>query len=64
MRAKTMESARVIPVIETKTICGAGTEKDPVRFIVRYWGLDGRLLAEADDEAKNDFVSPAFPNLR
>lgn len=64
MKSKPVETAKVIPVIETKTICGTGTEKDPVRFIVRYWDLDGNLLAEADDEAKDDFVSPAFQNLR
>lgn len=43
-----MESAKVILVIETKTVCGARTENDPMRVVTRYWDPNGKLLAEAD----------------
>ena len=64
MWAKTMESARVIPVIETKIIRGAGTEKDPVHFVTQYWDLRGNLLAETDgvkpqEESALNFVQTA-----
>lgn len=44
------DEAKVIKVIVTKSIKGAGIdEKDPVRFIYQYWSLKGKLLAERDD---------------
>ena len=49
MRARGTDSARVIQVIETKSIRGEGIEKDPVRTVIQYWDLKGNLLAEADN---------------
>lgn len=44
--ARGTDSAKVIRVIETKSIKGTGTEKDPVRVVTQYWSLNGKLLAE------------------
>ena len=39
-------------VIETKMLLrGRGTNLNPSRFVVEYWTLDGRRLAEADKYA-------------
>lgn len=43
------DSARVVQVIETISLKGAGTEADPVRYIKQYWTFDGELLAERED---------------
>lgn len=42
------DSAKVIKVIETKSLIGSGTENDPVRTIYQYWNLKGQLLAKFD----------------
>lgn len=42
------DEARVIQVIETKALRGAGTPDDLVRVVTQYWSLDGELLAESD----------------
>lgn len=42
------DSAKVIQVIVTESIKGAGTKEDPVRFIYQYWDFDGNLLAVQD----------------
>lgn len=60
VRAEGTKSAKVISVIETKAKRGLGTEKDPVREVTQYWGLDGKFLAESDIEhcyatIKHDF---------
>lgn len=47
-RPRGTDSARVIQVIETKALCGAGTEEDPCRWLTQYWSLEGELLAERD----------------
>ncbi len=47
-RPRGTDSARVIQVIETKALRGVGTEEDPVRMVIQYWGFDGTLLAEHD----------------
>ena len=44
------KQARVISVIETKSLRGLGTEKDPAREVTQYWDFDGNLLAEMDTE--------------
>ena len=42
-------SAKVIPVNETKITRGSGkSEDDIVRVITEYWTLEGRKLAEVD----------------
>lgn len=42
------DKAKVIKVIMTVSIKGAGTEKDPVRYVYQYWDFKGKLLAERD----------------
>ena len=42
------DKARVMQVIETQAIKGAGTEENPVRTIIQYWDFEGNLLAEHD----------------
>lgn len=44
--ARGTDTAKVVQVIETKAMCGAGTENDPVKEVVQYWTLDGQLLFE------------------
>ena len=38
------DSARIEQVIVTKALKGAGTENDPVREVIQYWDLEGKLL--------------------
>ena len=45
-----VKEAKVIQVIETKSVRGLGTEKDPARVVTQYWDLDGKFLAEMDME--------------
>lgn len=40
--------AEVIQVIKTKATVGSGTEEDPNHYEIKYWSLDGQLLAEED----------------
>ena len=58
VRANGTSSARIILVIETKAERGLGIEKDPVREITQYWSLEGKLLAERDEDKQylNDLV--------
>lgn len=39
------DSAKVIPVIVTEALCGAGTDEKPCYVKTQYWSLDGKLLA-------------------
>lgn len=48
VRAKGTDSARVIQVVETKSLRGAGIDDDPVRIVTQYWDFEGKLLAEDD----------------
>ena len=48
MRARGTDSAKAVIMIKTISICGAGTEEDPVREITQYWDLEGNLLIEKD----------------
>lgn len=48
---QTPRSAKAIQVIETLCVRGAGTEESPVRTVVQYWSMEGKLLAENDPEA-------------
>lgn len=50
MEFRILESARVIKVIETKCTRGDGTSADPVRTVYQYWSVDGKLLAENDND--------------
>ena len=47
-RPNGVKEAKVIQVIETKSVRGLGTEKDPARVVTQYWDLDGKFLAEMD----------------
>ena len=49
-RANGTKEARVIQVIETKAKRGIGIEKDPIREVTQYWDLDGKFLAERDED--------------
>lgn len=44
-RPRGTDSAKVIQVIVTEALEGAGTPEDPCRVQRRYWSLDGKLLA-------------------
>ena len=44
-RPRGTDSAKVIQVIVTEALEGAGTEDDPCRIQKRYWSLEGELLA-------------------
>ncbi|KAK9679495.1 hypothetical protein QE152_g40009 [Popillia japonica] len=48
VRPRGVDMAKVIPVIETRSIRGRGEEDDPVREVFQYWDFDGKLLAERD----------------
>ena len=50
MFTEALEEVKVIQVIETKAMCGLGTEKDPARVVIQYWDLDGKFLAEANQD--------------
>lgn len=49
--ARGTDSAKVIEVIETKAMRGAGTIENPFRVVTQYWNLKGILLAENDEIA-------------
>lgn len=51
-RPRGTESAKIISVIETKSLRGRGTEDDMARIVTQYWSLDGKLLAENDSVFK------------
>lgn len=48
VRPRGTDCARVIQVIETRTLRGMGTEEDNCREVIQYWDFDGNLLAEED----------------
>lgn len=48
VRPRGTDEARVIQVIETKSIRGNGTENDLCRMVTQYWDFEGNLLAEKD----------------
>ena len=51
-RPRGTDKARVISVIETQSLRGAGTEEDPCRIVIQYWDFDGKKLAENDPEKR------------
>jgi hypothetical protein len=48
---RTPQSVRRIEVIEVVDARGFGDEHSPVRQVVQYWSMEGRLLAEHDPYA-------------
>lgn len=47
-RPRGTDSARIIEVIETKSLRGSGTNEDKCRIVTQYWNFEGNLLAEND----------------
>lgn len=47
-RPRGTDSARIIQVIETKSLRGRGTNEDKCRIVTQYWNFEGNLLAEND----------------
>ena len=50
IRPRGTDSARVIQVIETRSIRGRGTADDVNREVIQYWSFDGELLAEREPD--------------
>lgn len=48
MKQRGTDSAKVIQVIQTVALRGAGTENDECRPVTQYWDFQGNLLAEYD----------------
>lgn len=48
VRPRGTDSARVIQVIETKSVRGKGVGEDLCRNVTQYWDFEGNLLAEND----------------
>ena len=48
VRPRGTDNARVIRVIETKSLLGRGTADDPSRILRQYWDFNGKLLASSD----------------
>lgn len=52
-RPRGTDNARVIQVIETRSLRGTGIDdQDMCREVKQYWDFDGNLLAENDPCAK------------
>ena len=49
-RPRGTDSAKVISVIETKSLRGKGAENDKCRTVIQYWDFEGNLLAEKETE--------------
>lgn len=45
-------NARIMEVIRVEASEGKGTADDPCRWVIRYFHLDGELLAEVDPYAE------------
>lgn len=47
-RPRGTDNAKIIKVIQTKSLIGRGTKEDPARCIYQYWDFKGNLLASHD----------------
>lgn len=47
-RPRGTDSAKVIQVIVTESLCCGGSKEDPARLLRQYWGMNGKLLAIRD----------------
>ncbi len=56
MRARGTDLAKVVIMIKTISICGAGTKEDPVREITQYWDLSGNLVAAIDSFSNQEEI--------
>ena len=54
-RPRGTDSAKVIPVICTRAIEGRGTDDDPVKCVVQFWTLSGKLIAKVDEHNLGEF---------
>lgn len=54
-RPRGTDSAKVIPVIRTSSIEGRGTDDDPVKCVVQFWTLSGKLIAKVDEHNLGEF---------
>lgn len=54
-----VKEAKIIPVIQIKTLRGAGTEEDPIRDAMEYWDTNGNLLFVVD--AKKEITVNYLP---
>lgn len=50
VRPRGTDSAKVIQVIETKSLRGKGTIDDQCRLVTQYWDFEGKLIAENDPQ--------------
>lgn len=58
-RPRGTDCARVVRLIETKSLRGAGTEDDMCRYVFQYWDFEGNMLAErdcCDDEGEQSTI--------
>lgn len=42
------DAAKVIQVIETKSVRGSGEKDQPFRTVIEYWSFDGKKIGEID----------------
>ena len=56
VRPRGTDSAKVIQVIETQSLVGAGLSGDPVRVLTQYWDFDGNKLAERDSYSATEEI--------
>jgi len=55
------DKARLVEVICTEALGGAGVPDDPVRRIVQYWEKDGTLIATVDTWKESMLRKEAMP---
>lgn len=55
-RPRGTDTAKVIQVIETKSLRGIGTQEDMCRIVTQYWDFKGNMLAE-DDPCKKEWFT-------
>lgn len=53
IRHVTPRSVEVVKLIQVCALRGAGVDGDPVREVVQYWSLDGKLVAERDPSTRS-----------
>ena len=51
-RPRGTDSARIVEVIETRSLMGEGTPYDPCRAVIQYWHKNGELIATIDSMRK------------
>ena len=48
------DCAKVIEIIETRSLAGDGTYNNTIRVTTQYWSRDGVLLATRNNQANED----------